>query len=164
MADIDTAIEIAARAHRGQQDRNGEPYILHPLRVMSRVETRNEQIVAMLHDVVEDSQTTLEDLRAAGFAEEIVRAVDALTRREGESYLDLVRKADGDSLAQAVKLADLADHVDLDHVHFTDENAEKDTQRIRRYVRASLFLNGRISEEEYLRGASEDEKAPKTSG
>ena len=84
--DLERAIEIAAGAHRGQRDKAGEPFILHPLRVMNACSSRPEQIVAVLHDLIEDSDWTLEDLRREGLAEDLLAAVDAMTRREGESY------------------------------------------------------------------------------
>ena len=75
---LEEAVALALEAHRGQKDRAGQPYILHPLRVMCRVQTPAEKITALLHDVIEDSNTTLEDLRARGFPEEIVKAVGDL--------------------------------------------------------------------------------------
>lgn len=115
MADLEFAIQYATRAHLGQMGRDGQPYILHPLRVMLRLASETERIVAMLHDVVEKTTTTLDDLRRAGFADEVVAAVDTLTRREGESYEDLVNRAAAGALTRAVKLADVQDHLDLRH-------------------------------------------------
>ena len=82
MATLERALEIAAEAHRGQLDRTGEPYLLHPIRVMLRVRDESERLVALLHDVVEDNEAwTLDRLRAEGFPDEVVEAVDRLTRR-----------------------------------------------------------------------------------
>ena len=86
---LNKAIEIAARAHNGQIDKSGNPYILHPLRVLLNFcETENEatKICAILHDVVEDAGITLADLKAEGFSDEIITALDCLTKRKGESY------------------------------------------------------------------------------
>ena len=157
MTDVERALEVALQAHRGQTDRSGQPSILHVLRVMSRVDAPTAKIVAVLHDVVEDSELSLDDLRLQGFSGEIVDAVDALTRREGENYVDLVRRAKANPLAHAVKLADLADHLDVQHVYFDDSDKDKHTQRIRRYVRAALYLRGDISEQDYVGTASPDE-------
>ncbi|MBV9109275.1 MAG: bifunctional (p)ppGpp synthetase/guanosine-3',5'-bis(diphosphate) 3'-pyrophosphohydrolase, partial [Gemmatimonadetes bacterium] len=99
MADIEEAIRIAVEAHRGQKDRGGAPYILHPLRMMTRVQTDAERMAAVLHDVVEDTAWTLDDLRARGFPDEVLRAVDALTRREGETYEAFVERAAADPVA-----------------------------------------------------------------
>lgn len=112
MSTLEHAIALAARAHQGHADKAGEPYILHPLRVALRLTTTEERIVAALHDVVEDSDWTIEGLRAEGFSESVLRAVDALTRREGEDYFAYVRRAASDPLARTVKLADLADNLD----------------------------------------------------
>ena len=91
MSTLERAIGIACEAHAGQFDKGGEPYILHPLRLMLRMATEAERITAVLHDVVEDSQFTIEDLIAEGFAREIVNAVAALSKREGEDYIQFVR-------------------------------------------------------------------------
>jgi len=112
MADLDKALQIACKAHRGQKDRYGRPFILHPLRVMMRCEPVAEKVVALLHDVVERGGMSLEGLRSDGFTEAIVGAVEHLTRREGEPYLDYIARARGDSLAREVKRADLQDHID----------------------------------------------------
>lgn len=112
MSTLERAIVIAAEAHAGQTDKAGEPYVLHPLRVMQRVEREAARIAAVLHDVVEDTPWTLDGLAAEGFREEVVSAVDALTRREGEIYLDFCRRAAEDPVARLVKLADLEDNLD----------------------------------------------------
>ncbi|MFN8585535.1 MAG: GTP pyrophosphokinase [Dehalococcoidia bacterium] len=133
MSDLDTALAIAVEAHRGQVDKAGQPYILHPLRVMARVSTPAERLVAVLHDVVEDSPTTLDDLRAAGFPEEVVRAVDFLTRREDETYEAFIERVTGDPLARRVKLADLEDNMTLTRLNELDDRA---VERLGRYLRA----------------------------
>jgi GTP diphosphokinase / guanosine-3',5'-bis(diphosphate) 3'-diphosphatase len=113
MTTLEKALEIAAQAHAGQRDKAGEAYILHPLRVMLRMTTAAERITALLHDVVEDSDWTLDDLAAAGFDPEIVTAVDALTKRPGETRLTAAQRAAQNPLARAVKLADNAENMDL---------------------------------------------------
>ena len=87
---LSKAIELAARAHDGQTGRSGQPYILHPLRVMINCEGETAKICAALHDVVENSDITFDDLRAEGFNEEILTVIDCLTRRDGESYDDYI--------------------------------------------------------------------------
>jgi len=82
---LETAIRIAVEAHAGQKDRNGQPYILHPLRVMAQVLTPDEKIVAILHDVIEDTPWTLDQLKARGFPARILQALDCVTKREGEA-------------------------------------------------------------------------------
>jgi len=137
MSDIEEAIRIAAEAHRGQKDRAGAPYILHPLRLLFRVQTDAERMAAVLHDVVEDSAWTLDDLRARGFADEVVSAVDHLTRREGESYEQFVERAALHPVARRVKLADLEDNLDVRRIGHVGEG---DTERLNRYLRAWRHL------------------------
>lgn len=133
MADLEEAIGIAVQAHRGQKDRAGAPYILHPLRMMFRVQTEAERMAAVLHDVVEDTEWTLEALRERGFPEEVVDAVDHLTRREAESYDEFVTRAAAHPVARRVKLADLEDNMD---VRRTGTLADDDVERLGRYLRA----------------------------
>ena len=133
MADLEDAISLAVQAHRGQKDRAGAPYILHPLRMMFRVETDAEKMAAVLHDVVEDTAWTLDGLRAEGFPEDVVAAVDHLTRRESESYEEFVRRAAAHPVARRVKIADLEDNMD---VRRTGTVTQKDVDRLTRYHRA----------------------------
>ena len=109
---LEDAIALACRAHRGQLDKHGKPYILHSLRVMMRQPDVTAQIVAVLHDVIEDTPFTLDDLRAAGFSAEICEAVDCLTRRPGETYPSMISRVAANPLARRVKLADLEDNMD----------------------------------------------------
>lgn len=113
MSLLDQAIALAAQVHAGQKDRYGEPYILHPLRVMLRMTTDTERIAAVLHDVVEDSPLSLDDLRARGFPAEVVEIVDRLTTREGETYDALIARAAAHPAARHIKLADLEDNMDV---------------------------------------------------
>jgi (p)ppGpp synthase/HD superfamily hydrolase len=133
MADLETAIGIAVQAHWGQKDRGGAPYILHPLRMMFRVQTEAERMAAVLHDVVEDTDWTLDALREQGFPDEVVTAVDHLTRREDESYDEFVTRAAAHPVARRVKLADLEDNMD---VRRTGTLGEGDVERLGRYLRA----------------------------
>ncbi len=137
MSTLERAIEIAVQAHRGQLDKAGAPYILHPIRVMLRVSGLAERLAAILHDVVEDSAWTLDQLAAEGFPPEVVAAVDALTRREHESYEEFVRRSGAHPIARQVKLADLTDNVDLSRIAAPDA---RDYERIARYERALAYL------------------------
>src|SRR5690606_9860935 len=103
MSTLERALAIAAEAHAGQRDKGGAPYVLHPIRVMLRLDATPDRIAGVLHDVVEDSAWTLDSLRAEGFSEEVVRAIDHLTRREGEPYEAFVRRAGEDPIAARVK-------------------------------------------------------------
>ena len=110
---IEKALSIALEAHKGQTDKYGQPYVLHPLRLMHRFRDPELQTIAILHDVVEDSDWTLDQLRNEGFSDRIVGTVDALTRREEESYTSLIDRAADNPLARKVKLADLEDNMDI---------------------------------------------------
>ncbi len=96
MASIEKALQIAAQAHEGQKDKDGQPYILHPLRVMNAVEGESAKVVAVLHDVIEDTSVTAEELRREGFDEAVLAAVECLTHRKGEPYADYVVRCKGD--------------------------------------------------------------------
>ena len=138
MATLERAIAIAAAAHAGQVDKAQAPYILHPLRVMLRMATDAERIVAVLHDVIEDSDVTLEQLGAEGFSPQTLSAIEALTKRPGESRLQAAARAALDPIARAVKLADNAENMDMSRIaHPT----EKDVARLQEYkeVRALLL-------------------------
>ena len=137
---LERAIEIAARTHAGQVDKGGAPYILHPLRVMLRVAPGAQQIVAVLHDVVEDSDVTFEDLEREGFAAEVIKGLRAVTKVEGESYEDFVARAARDPVGKAVKLADLMETSDLSRIA---EPSQKDLERVAKYRRAIAYLSAR---------------------
>jgi len=131
MSTINVAIAMAAVAHAGQQDKGGKPYILHPLRVMAAVDGLDEKIVAVLHDTVEDTSVTLDELRVAGFSGVIVDAIDRLTKRPGETRIDAAKRAMGNPLSLAVKLADVNDNLDVTRLpHFR----ERDFQRVQEYL------------------------------
>ena len=133
MSTIERAIVIAAEAHAGQVDKAGAPYILHPLRVMLRMETDDERITAVLHDLVEDSAWDLDQLRAEGFSEQVVRAIDSVTRRDGESYDDFLLRAGRDAIGLRVKLADLEDNCDITRIATPTDG---DLARMEKYRRA----------------------------
>ena len=137
MATLERAIEIAARAHAGQVDKAGAPYILHPIRMMLNVDSLEARMAAVLHDVVEDSDVTLEQLRAEGFPASVIEAVEALTKREGEDYEAFIRRVAPNVLARQVKLADLRDNSELSRIA---QPSEKDRLRIEKYQRAIQYL------------------------
>ena len=138
MPTIERAIEIAANAHAGQRDKAGQPYIFHPLRVMFRVDGEHEQMAAVLHDVVEDTAITIDDLAREGFPSEVLRAIAALTKLPGETRLEAAARAAADPIARKVKLADNAENMDLSRI---PNPTEKDYARCREYeeVRALLL-------------------------
>lgn len=137
MSSLERAIALAAEKHAGQFDKAGQPYILHPLRVMLSVVGESARIAAVLHDVVEDSDVTLDDLRTMGFSEDAVGAVALLTRRDGDTYEQFIERVAVDSIAREVKLADLADNSDLSRLTTV---TDKDRARLERYRRATEYL------------------------
>jgi (p)ppGpp synthase/HD superfamily hydrolase len=149
MASIDKALQIAARAHEGQKDNDGIPYILHPLRVMNSVEGETAKIVAILHDVVEDTPATEDDLRREGFDEAVIAAVLCLTRREDESYADFIIRCRQDEIARRVKLADLEDNSRPPRALVRPDRLERDLARLRRYILSWKFLTGHLTELQY---------------
>ncbi len=137
MSTLERAISICARAHEGQVDKGDSPYVLHPLKVMLRLAHDEERIVAVLHDVVEDTAITFADLRNEGFSETVLGAIDALTKREGETYQAFIERAARDPIARRVKLADLAENSDLSRLN---EPSQKDLDRIEKYRKATDYL------------------------
>ncbi|NBC19329.1 MAG: HD domain-containing protein [Bacteroidetes bacterium] len=130
---LERAIAIALEAHAGQTDKAGAPYILHPLRLMDRMTTPAAQMAAVLHDVVEDSDWTLEALRDEGFPDEVIDAVEGLTRRDGETYMAFIERAAQHPIARVVKQADLEDNLDVRRLATV---SEKDRERLDQYLRA----------------------------
>ncbi|XHX80584.1 MAG: phosphohydrolase [Stenomitos frigidus ULC029] len=124
------AVAIAATAHQNQLDKANAPYILHPLRLLLRGQTPLEQIVAVLHDVVEDSDWTLKQLAAEGFPSEAIAALNCLTRRSGESYDEFIDRVLTNSLAMRVKRYDLEDNMTLTRMTVL---TAKDVERLQRY-------------------------------
>ncbi len=139
MATVEDAVSIAARAHRGQKDKAGAPYLLHPLRMMLRMDTEAAMMAAVLHDVVEDTEWTLDRLREAGFSEEVLEAVDCLTHREGESYEQFVERVRTNPVARQVKVADLEDNM---NVRRMNQLGPKELGRLEKYHRAWRVLTG----------------------
>jgi len=140
---IDQAIALAVRVHADQRDKGGAPYILHPLRVMFAVGTADQDraIVAVLHDVVEDSDYTLSDLKAAGFPARVLDALALLTHKRGEPYMEYVARIAGNPDARRVKLADLEDNLNLNRL--PGPPSEADLRRMRKYEAARDLLLGK---------------------
>jgi (p)ppGpp synthase/HD superfamily hydrolase len=137
-SNLSLAIRIATEAHDGQEDKGGEPYILHPLRVMMAVKGARERIAAVLHDVAEDcSEWPLERLREQPFSGAVCDALDALTRRPGEDYSTFIDRCAADPIARVVKMADLKDNMNLSRIKHP---TERDAARVRKYVDASMVL------------------------
>lgn len=131
---LNRAIRIAIAAHEDQYDtHNGRPYIEHPFRVMNAGQTLQEKIVGILHDVVEDTEWTQEALSEENFSEEIVNGVDAMTRRDHETYDEYLLRVEQNPVAVRVKLNDLTDNMDIRRY---DELTAHDFERMKRYLKA----------------------------
>jgi (p)ppGpp synthase/HD superfamily hydrolase len=142
IATVEDAVSIAARAHRGQKDKAGATYLLHPLRMMLRMDTEATMMAAVLHDVVEDTEWTFERLREAGFSEEVLEAIDCLTHREGESYQEFVERVRTNPIARQVKIADLEDNMNVRRIN---QIGPKELERLEKYHRAWRVLTGKDS-------------------
>lgn len=127
---LEKAIEIAVEAHRGQLDKAGKIYILHPMRVMLRGKNETEMIVGILHDVVEDTPVTLEMLRIEGFSEEVIDALACLTKEKGEDYGHFIDRVLTNPLATQVKLYDIEDNLNRDRIPYP---TPKDEARFVKY-------------------------------
>ncbi len=163
MPTLEDAIILATTAHMGQKDRADLPYILHPLRVMIGLDLADEKalIVAVLHDAVEDTCVTLDYLRDKGYSEEIVDAIEALTKMVDpkaagtgfydamgtEKYSHFIRRVKENPLAAKVKIADLKHNADLGRLTKVESY---DLKRLDRYHRALEFLTGRYPSPDIL--------------
>ena len=139
-ANLEDAIILAATLHKGQVDKAGSPYILHALRVMFRLKSDRARIAGVLHDVVEDCNVSLDDLRAKGFDDMVIDALDHLTKRpeEEDDYDSFIsRVAMGPDLARQVKMADLEENMDLTRI---EKPTESDLLRAQKYKRAIATL------------------------
>jgi (p)ppGpp synthase/HD superfamily hydrolase len=140
MSTLERAITIAAEAHAGQVDKAGEPYILHPLRVMGKVKPE-ARIPAVLHDVIEDCREwTPERLEAEGFHPVALSALDSVTRRKGEAYEAFIRRAFDNPIGRMVKIADLEDNMRIERI---PNPTDDDWERMRKYGHALTYLYGK---------------------
>lgn len=134
----DSALQIAIQAHRGQKDKSGRDYVMHPIRVAEHCKNPKAKIVALLHDTIEDTEVTVDYLREQGFPEEIISGVLSVTKREGEDYESFVARAAENPIGREVKIADLEDNMDIRRLEvLTDE----DVIRLRKYLKAWQYLN-----------------------
>lgn len=134
---LEDVIQIALTAHRGQTERNGDPYILHALRLMVGFQDEHCRMAAVLHDVVEDTEVTLEELVEKGLPAPVAEAVELLTHKPEDSYEDYVARLGKNRIARKVKLADLMDN---SNVHRLPEVFERDCVRLNRYKAALATL------------------------
>ena len=140
MSTLERAIEIATEAHKGQYDKAGNDYIGHPLRVMDMGKTEKEKIVGVLHDVVEDTEWTFAQLAAEGFSQEVIDALQCVTKlSENENYDDFIERVKKNPLATAVKINDLSDNMDIRRLPYL---SDKDVKRLKKYLKAYKKLTG----------------------
>ena len=140
MSTLERAIEIATEAHKGQYDKAGNDYIGHPLRVMDMGRTEEEKIVGVLHDVVEDTKWTFAQLAAEGFSQEVIDALQCVTKlSENENYDDFIERVKKNPLATAVKINDLSDNMDIRRLPYL---SDKDVKRLKKYLKAYKKLTG----------------------
>ena len=145
MSLLEKAIGIAVEAHRGQLEKNGQPFVQHPMRVMFRCGTEDEKIVGVLHDVVEDCKGwTFARLRRRGFPKRILDALDCVTKRKGEvgDYDAFIARTASNPIARRVKLADLEDNMDIRRL---PQITERDRKRLNKYLRAYRWLGAQTS-------------------
>lgn len=132
---IDIALAIARKAHAGQVDKAGVDYIQHPLYVASQVKTEQEKAIALLHDVLEDSDITVADLLAYGLSNKVVTAVQTLTKKKGQSYQEYLEKVKSNNLARVVKLADLKHNSDLSRLKSVSDTDRERVEKYRLFVK-----------------------------
>ncbi len=130
---LDKAIHIAVKAHAGQTRKNGTPYVLHPLRLMFKQASEEAMITAVLHDVVEDTDITIDDLKQHGFPETVLIALELLTHDDDIPYEGYIERITTNALARAVKLADLEDNMNVCEL---PDVTQKDLERTAKYYKA----------------------------
>ena len=135
---LERAIEIAQEAHKGVKDKGGHDYINHLIRVMHAMSNDQEKIVAILHDVVEDSDWTFERLKEEGFEDSVIESLRCVTKySEEEDYQEFIKRATTNKIATKVKMADIEDNLDLSRLGTL---TEKDLTRIKKYKKALKYL------------------------
>lgn len=148
---LDDAIEFAVDRFRGVRDKDDQPYVLHLLRVMHQCQSDDAKIVALLHDIVEDTEVSLSMLQNLGFAERIVDAIACLTHHNSETYEDYVVGLSTDPIAVECKIADLKDNYRIERVAFREGAEHEDLARLQRYILSYRFLTKSIGVAEYRR-------------
>ena len=136
---LQRAIEIALEAHKGALDKGGNPYILHPLRLMLQMDSEEEMIVAILHDVVEDSEKwSFDKLHKEGFSKKIINSLRSVTKEnENEDYEKFIDRSIKDKIGRKVKIADISDNLDISRL---TKVTDKDILRINKYKKALAKL------------------------
>ena len=150
-ATLDDALALVVAKFHGVRDKAGQPYVLHCLRVMLGVSGTFAQQVAVMHDLIEDTDVTLHDLRTHKFAEEVIAAIQLVSHFGSDSYVDYVVRLKSNELARQAKIADLNDNYSLTRVAYRDQHQAEDAARIQRYILSYQFLTDVIDESSYRR-------------
>lgn len=138
------AIRLAFEAHAGQYDKSGLPYILHPIHLAEQMTDELSTVCAVLHDVVEDTPWTLEELRQEGFPEEVIQVLRLLTHCPSISYLEYIRQLSSNPTARKVKLADLRHNSDLSRLEIVDQKALNRVEKYRQAIRLLEEIEGEV--------------------
>ena len=138
------ALKLCFEAHKDQLDKSGMPYVFHPFHLAEQMETEETTIVALLHDLVEDTAYSLEDVKQMGFGDVVTEAIALLTHAEDVDYMDYVRRIKNNPVAAAVKLADLRHNSDLSRLDTVDEKA---LRRRDKYLKAMELLSAETTTE-----------------
>lgn len=132
------AMKVCFQAHKDQTDKSGIPYVFHPIHLAEQMTDEDTTVVALLHDVVEDTSYTIEDLAALGFNDRVLAAIQLMTHADDVPYMDYVAKIKSNPIAKAVKLADLAHNSDITRMDVIDEKA---IARVEKYAKAIKLLD-----------------------
>lgn len=151
MSLINKADWIASRAHSGQLDKGGEPYMIHVLSVMARVRTEDQKIIAALHDVLEDAPEYENEILKVGFSSNVISGLKAITKKKHEKYMDYIERVIEHEDATLVKIEDLS--VNLDVLRLNRELTPEDLPRLNKYIKACDYL---LDTSNYSLGASRD--------
>lgn len=135
---LTNALQIARKAHENQFDKGGSPYILHPIFVASLVNTEYEKATALLHDVIEDSELTLQHLKDAGIPTDVIQAVELVTKKPHLDYFEYLESIKENEIARKVKLADLTHNSDKSRLNMI---SNKDIIRLEKYQKAIEYLS-----------------------
>jgi hypothetical protein len=152
---VERAIALAVHFHKGQRDKSGVPYLLHLFRIALQTQDPIAQQAALLHDLIEDTEATVDDMVSAGICPEAIEAIALLTHDLRESYADYVVRIKNNPWAKQVKLLDLHDNYRLDRVAYRADHVQEDAIRIQRYILSKQFLCDEISKEDYLKAMAE---------
>lgn len=148
-ATINDALALVAEHFQGMVDKDGEPYVMHCIRVMMGIDDPQGQLVGLMHDLVEDTAVTTDELSGRGFSTAVVEAVELVTHKPQDSYAEYVVRLKSNPLARAAKLSDLRDNASLGRVLYRESSTDKDANRIQRYILSYQFLCDRIDESSY---------------